>query len=68
MQLDSDAPDENIGEVVSEAKKLLCEAQLQNALAKSKLPEIVKDKIKKQFSGKIFESKELEDAMKLEQK
>jgi hypothetical protein len=68
MQLDSDAPDENISEVVSEAKKLLCEAQLQNALAKSKLPEIVKDKIKKQFSGKIFESKELEDAMKLEQK
>jgi len=68
MQLDSDAPDVNIGEVVSEAKKLLCEAQLQNALAKSKLPEIVKDKIKKQFSGKIFESKELEDAMKLEQK
>jgi hypothetical protein len=59
---------EDVNEVVSEAKKLLCEAQLQNSLSKSKLPEIVKDKIKKQFSGKIFESKELEDAMKLEQK
>jgi hypothetical protein len=68
MQLDSESSDENINDVVTEAKKLLCEAQLQNALAKSKLPEVVKDKIKKQFSGKTFESKELEDAMKLEQK
>ena len=58
----------DVNEVVTDAKKLLCEAQLQNSLTKSKLPEIVKEKIKKQFSGKIFESKELEDAMKLEQK
>lgn len=58
----------DVNEVVGEAKKLLCEAQLQNSLSKSKLPEIVKEKIKKQFTGKIFESKELEDAMKLEQK
>jgi hypothetical protein len=59
---------EDVTEVVSEAKKLLCEAQLQNSLSKSKMPEIVKEKIKKQFSGKVFESIELEEAMKLEQK
>ena len=68
MQLDSEPADGSINNVVAEAKKLLCEAQLQNALAKSRLPEIVKDKIKKQFTGKVFESKDLEDAMKLEQK
>jgi hypothetical protein len=50
MQLDSE-PAGDVNDVVAEAKKLLCEAQLQNALAKSKLPEIVKDKIKKQFTG-----------------
>jgi hypothetical protein len=69
MRLDSDDSDsESVSDVVTEAKKLLCEAQLQNALTKSKLPEIVKNKVKKQFTGKIFEQKELEDAMKLEQK
>jgi hypothetical protein len=69
MRLDSeDSGSESINDVVQEAKKLLCEAQLQNALTRSKLPEIVKDKVKKQFAGKIFEQKELEDALKLEQK
>ncbi len=67
MQLGSESSDD-VNAVVAEAKKLLCEAQLSNSLSKSRLPEIVKEKIKKQFSGKTFESKELEDAMKLEQK
>lgn len=59
---------ENVTDVVTDAKKLLCEAQLQSALTTSKLPEIVKEKVKKQFTGKIFEPKELEDALKAEQK
>ncbi|MGA2669629.1 MAG: hypothetical protein ABSF32_12065 [Ignavibacteria bacterium] len=69
MRLDSDdSGSDSINDVVTEAKKLLCEAQLQNALTRSKLPWIVKEKVRKQFEGKIFEQKELEDAMKLEQK
>ncbi|MFI5144881.1 MAG: hypothetical protein ACHQJ4_04735, partial [Ignavibacteria bacterium] len=55
-------------DTVNEAKVLLCEAQLEKSLAKSSLPQIVKDKVKKQYEGKIFEPKDLEDTLKEEQK
>ncbi len=58
----------DLKDAIAEARKLLCESQLENALAKSLLPQILKDKIKKQFEGKIFESKDLEDSLKEEQK
>ena len=55
-------------DTVNEAKVLLCEAQLEKSLAKSSLPQIVKDKVKKQYEGKVFELKDLEDTLKEEQK
>ncbi len=58
----------DLKDAISKARKLLCESRLENALAKSSLPQIVKDKVKKQFEGKIFESNELEDSLKEEQK
>ena len=66
--LDKSTDTDDIKDTVNEARLLLCEAQLEKALAKSTLPQIVKDKLSKQFEGKIFEMKELEDTLKDEQK
>lgn len=39
-------------------------AILEKILAESKLPKLLKEKVRKQFLGKVFEQKELEEAVK----
>jgi hypothetical protein len=47
-------------------QKKICEMTLKEALTEAKLPEPVAEKVKKQFTGKVFEEKELTEAIQLE--
>jgi hypothetical protein len=62
------AGDDDTKKLLSEARKLLCESMLDKELGASPLPAPVKEKYRKLFGGKIFEKKDLTDALVLEQK
>jgi hypothetical protein len=55
-----------LSEVQKEVELLKCSLMLERRLAEEKLPTPVKEKIERQFSGRIFEEKELEEAIKME--
>ena len=53
------------GEALTEARKIRCEAALDTALAsETKLPVPLRDLIRTQFAGRVFESAELTTAIK----
>ena len=52
--------------IIEDSKKQTCAAMITEALAASNLFEPVKDKVRKQFAGKIFEKAELEETIKAE--
>lgn len=54
--------------MIQETKKANCEATLIKVLAESKLPEAIKEKVKEQFDGKVFEKAELDKILASERK
>lgn len=58
--------EKDIEKMKEDTQKKNCAATLKEILTGSKLPQIVKDKMANQFKDKIFETKELENALKEE--
>jgi len=56
----------SVVQVQEDTKKAHCSAVLIESLSKSDLPEVVKDKIKKRFEGRVFDANEVEDSIKEE--
>lgn len=55
-------------ELIKETKQANCDAMLIKVLAESKLPEAIKEKVKEQFSGKVFEKVDLDKILDSERK
>jgi len=61
------AVDKEFGkDALDRIKKMECKVILEDALKESKLPDAIQAKIMKQFSGKVFEEKEIQESIKIE--